>query len=46
MESRLKLLLADGYERKMYIEVCQQYIEDLNREIEESAEIIRQEIKE
>lgn len=29
-----ELSFEEGYSRKMYIEVCQEYIKDLNREID------------
>ena len=35
---------ADDYGRQMYIEVCEEYIKDLNRELASSKEIIRKEM--
>ncbi len=44
-EVKLDFQIADGYERKMYIEVCREYIGDLNRELKEATEKIRQELE-
>lgn len=41
---KIEFSVADGYSRGMYIEVCEQYIKDLNRELTEVSEIIRKEI--
>ena len=41
----LEYKVSEGYERKMYIEVCKEYIDDLNRELMETADKLRQEIK-
>ena len=35
---------ADDYGRQMYIEVCEEYIKDLNRELASSKELIRKEM--
>ena len=42
----IKLEIQDGYSRGMYIEVCEEYIKDLNRELGEVTEIIKKEISE
>lgn len=42
----IELEIQDGYSRGMYIEVCQEYIKDLNRELREITEIIQKEIDE
>ena len=42
----ITLEIQDGYSREMYIEVCEEYIKDLNRELEEVTEIISKEIAE
>ena len=42
----IELEIQDGYSRGMYIEVCEEYIKDLNRELGEVAEIIKGEISE
>ena len=42
----IELEIQDGYSRGMYIEVCEEYIKDLNRELREVTEIIKKEITE
>lgn len=42
----IKLEIQEGYSRGMYIEVCKEYIKDLNRELKEVKEIIEKEISE
>ena len=42
----ITLEIQDGYARGMYIEVCEEYIKDLNRELGEVTEIIRKELSE
>lgn len=37
----LRLSIQNGYKRGLYIEVCKEYIEDLNREIRETREEIK-----
>ena len=39
----LEFIHADDYKRNMYIEVCQEYIDDLNREILSTKEKIQTE---
>lgn len=41
----LEFQVAPDYSRGMYIEVCKEYINDLNRELSEVAENIRTELK-
>lgn len=41
----LKLTVAPDYTRGMYIEVCEEYIKDLNREIAEVIDTIRRELE-
>ena len=36
--------IQEGYSRGMYIEVCEEYIKDLNRELGEVIELIKEEI--
>ncbi len=38
------LAYADDYGRAMYIEVCEEYVKDLNRELISAKEIICKEI--
>ena len=40
----LKFSAAPGYTRGMYIEVCEEYIKDLNRELCEVVDAIRNEL--
>lgn len=40
----ITLEIQDGYSRGMYIEVCEEYIKDLNRELGEVTELIKKEI--
>ena len=40
----ITLEIQDGYSRGMYVEVCEEYIKDLNRELKEVIEVIRKEI--
>ena len=40
----IELEIQDGYSRGMYVEVCEEYIKDLNRELGEVTEIIKKEI--
>ena len=40
------LEIQDGYSRGMYIEVCEEYIKDLNRELGDITEVIKEEIVE
>lgn len=40
----LKFHVAPEYSRGMYIEVCEEYIKDLNRELAEVTETIRSEL--
>ena len=40
----ITLEIRDGYSRGMYIEVCEEYIKDLNRELGEVTELIKKEI--
>lgn len=42
----ITLEIQDGYSRGMYVEVCEEYIKDLNRELGEVTEIINKEIAE
>lgn len=42
----IELEIQDGYSRGMYVEVCEEYIKDLNRELGEVTEIIKKEIVE
>ena len=35
VDIELKLIVDEGYNRQMYIEVCKEYIKDLNRELNE-----------
>lgn len=42
----IELEVQDGYSRGMYIEVCKEYIKDLNRELGEVTELIKKEIVE
>lgn len=42
----IELEIQDGYSRGMYIEVCKEYIKDLNRELGEVVEIIKEEVSE
>ena len=41
---RLEFTPSDDYGRKMYVEVCEEYIKDLNRELTTVKERIRDEI--
>lgn len=41
----LEFQVAPEYSRGMYIEVCEEYIKDLNRELSEVTETIRAELK-
>lgn len=41
----LKFTYDEGYQRGMYIEVCEAYIKDLNREMQEVKEQIQLELK-
>lgn len=41
---KLEYQVSIGYERKMYIEVCKEYIDDINRELLEMADKLRHEI--
>lgn len=43
---KIKLEIQEGYSRGMYVEVCEEYIKDLNRELKEVTEIIEKEISE
>lgn len=40
----IQLDIQEEYSRGMYIEVCEEYIKDLNRELKEVVEVIRKEI--
>ena len=40
----LKFIPAEGYGRRMYIEVCEEYIKDLNRELALTKEKLLKEI--
>lgn len=40
----IELKIHDEYSRRMYIEVCEEYVRDLNRELRDVAEIIKKEI--
>lgn len=40
----LKLVIADGYGKGLYKDVCKEYIEDLNRELLQVKENINREI--
>ena len=41
----LELCYADDYNRGLYKEVCEEYINDLNRELESAKEIISKELE-
>ncbi|HBW13295.1 MAG TPA: hypothetical protein DEF30_05700 [Proteiniclasticum sp.] len=41
---KIEFHVGDGYSRGMYIEVCEEYIKDLNRELVEVSHIIRDEM--
>ena len=43
---KITLEIQDGYSRGMYVEVCKEYIKDLNRELGEVTELIKKEIVE
>lgn len=40
----VKFNVADGYSRVMYMEVCSEYIKDINRELLEVIEVLRTEL--
>lgn len=40
----LKLIIAEGYSKGLYKDVCKEYIEDLNRELVKVKESIKQEL--
>lgn len=40
----LRLLIADGYGKGLYKDVCREYIDDLNRELVQVKEIIQKEL--
>lgn len=40
----LKLIVADGYDRVLYKEVCMAYIDDLNCELAQVKEIMQREL--
>ena len=41
---QLELRISEGYSRQMYIEVCQEYIKDLNRELSECKAELRKQL--
>ena len=43
---KIEFKVAEDYSRGMYIEVCEEYIKDLNRELVEVSETIRKELSE
>lgn len=40
----LRLLIADGYGKGLYKDVCREYIDDLNRELVQVKEVIQKEL--
>lgn len=43
MDLSLRFVVAPEYERRMYVEVCGEYVKDLNRELHEVVDLIREE---